>query len=295
MAGKPVPRPTAGPAPAPKPVPVPVAIPRQSIKRGKRTEEAAEGERAEEEDLLPDASALTDLEGRDDDELRGVLDPLDLREPGLFETRSHAVGGGARRYYLIAEAGIARCWYDEPLRSHGGATTRADFLRAVALWLETDRRDFLREPSVRAYLRDECDWQDPIVTQAGFVKRINSVLQSVGLQERAKSTFVDLCEHVALVWGTHSMPLDSLFSDGMRIAWAAKGCMHGISADSWCVDAAVLGRSTRAILTGAKRKRWENLDQRERILVLSDKVNVNWAHVLQHLDAERKNGEKEAG
>lgn len=104
-----------------------------------------------------------------------------------------------------------------------------DFLAALAGWFEEEKPDFLLNPTVDNFVKNEnCRPENCVVLQGGFLDKINLRMPENG--KMTKTYLSRLYDKVWLFWPEWNMPLSAIFSEPymnfFREAWVVEGCLQ---------------------------------------------------------------------
>lgn len=239
------------------------------------------GEEPESSELLGDHDS--ELEGWDDDELTDRLD-------SLRAVVSLVSGTGAIASPVVDPGDVyalhcssSHCFYEPPpwmLRMRTTAFGKAvgksiGFIAELCKWLETQKGEFLVNPSPEEYVRNEVVFDFPIVTQDGLREIIvQRMSKNAGID---KSIFSRLSDKIWLFWPDKVMPLRSLFSREFRLAWVVRGCLfdkeHQEMKSIYC-DMKNMNIALNKKRKELKTTSFASMDPIERLIYLCGKVKL---------------------
>lgn len=252
-----------------------------------------EGEEPDSSELLDDPDS--ELEDRDDDDLTDHLESFGTAislASGTDSVGSPILDPGDV-YALYCSDG--HCFYEPPpwmLRMKTTVFSKAvgksvGFLAHLSKWIEIQKSGFLENPTPEEYVRNETEFDLPVVTQDGLRERIvKGMPMGSGIE---KSGFSRLSDKIWLFWPDRVMPLRSLFSHEFRRAWVGRGCLF--DGDRRQMKAVYRNMENMGISVSKKRKELENvsfagMDPTERLIYLCGKVKLGTNDGLEAVLAE---------
>jgi len=224
--------------------------------------------------------------------------PFDVEEPAYDRSDLYIIAVDQDEEGVCSCTSLAHSWMagDYPDEEFLLGTLGV-FLEATAAWLENNKQSFLKSPSLASFLEGESQEDlenDPIVTQKGFLARIN---RDQGT-DFDLTRFTSIADFLALDFGGQLCLLkEALFSEDARKAAAVR--LFAMK----CGNAGLFGGLSLTLSPGDKKhlerirgRNLSDLNDNEKRIVLQDQlkrylgpaklkldVKKSWEEVIQRL------------